>query len=46
MEVARRFYSSIFVQKGWPSINDRQVALALQEAVLAVREADLNMPLL
>ncbi|KAN0076282.1 CHAT domain containing protein [Elaphomyces granulatus] len=44
VEVARRFYSSVLKQ-GWSTMGNGEVALALQEAVMAVRAEDINMPL-
>jgi len=44
VEVARRFYSSI-LQKSWSAMGNGEVAWALQEAVMAVRAEDINMPL-
>jgi hypothetical protein len=45
VEVATSFYSSLFSQEGQPRFEGRQVALALQKAVMAVRAADMDMPL-
>jgi hypothetical protein len=44
VEVARRFYSSLLGQRsqGW---DDRAVASSLREAVMAVRAAEMGMPL-
>lgn len=44
VEVARGFYSSLFRQGGvqW---SNREVAAALQEAVMSIRERDLGQPL-
>jgi CHAT domain-containing protein len=44
VDVARRFYSSV-LQQNWSAMEDGAVALALQEAVMAVRAEDINMPL-
>ena len=44
VEVARRFYSSV-LQRSWSATGNGEVASALQEAVMAVRAEDINMPL-
>ena len=44
VEVARRFYSSV-LQRSWSATGNGDVARALQEAVMAVRAEDINMPL-
>ncbi|KAN0078521.1 CHAT domain containing protein [Elaphomyces granulatus] len=44
VEVARRFYSSLF-QQNWSATGSGEVASALQEAVVAVRAEDITMPL-
>jgi tetratricopeptide (TPR) repeat protein len=45
VEVASGFYSSLFENKGVPELESRRVAWALQEAVMAVRAKDMDMPL-
>lgn len=42
--IARQSYTSL-LQQSLPDLPNRTVAVVLQEAVLAVREANLNMPL-
>ncbi|KAN0067747.1 CHAT domain containing protein [Elaphomyces granulatus] len=44
VEVARRFYSSV-LRQSWSATGNGEVARALQEAVMAVRAEDINMPL-
>ncbi|WZH47126.1 CHAT domain-containing protein [Fusarium acuminatum] len=44
VDIARRFYTSI-LQQNQPAIQDNKVASTLREAVMAVRAADINMPL-
>ena len=44
VEVARRFYSSV-LRQSWSATGNGEVASALQEAVMAVRAEDINMPL-
>jgi CHAT domain-containing protein len=44
IEVAKRFYSSV-LQQSWSGMANGEVASALQEAVMAVRAKDINMPL-
>ncbi|KAN0078802.1 CHAT domain containing protein [Elaphomyces granulatus] len=44
VEVARRFYSSV-LQQSWSAMGNGEGASALQEAVMAVRAEDINMPL-
>ncbi|WZH42182.1 CHAT domain-containing protein [Fusarium acuminatum] len=44
VEVAKRFYSLI-LQRNQSTINNNEVASAVQEAVMAVRAEDLDMPL-
>ncbi|KAN0086950.1 CHAT domain containing protein [Elaphomyces granulatus] len=44
VEVARRFYSSV-LRQSWLATGNGEVASALQEAVMAVRAEDMNMPL-
>jgi tetratricopeptide (TPR) repeat protein len=44
VEVARRFYLSV-LQQSWSASGNGEVASALQEAVMAVRAEDINMPL-
>jgi CHAT domain-containing protein len=43
VEIAKRFYSLV-LQRHQAAINN-EIALAVQEAVMAVREGDLSMPL-
>lgn len=45
VEVASGFYSSLFRHEGILELDSRQVALALREAVMAVRAEDMDMPL-
>jgi len=45
VQVASSFYSSLFEHGGVPDIAGRRVAWALQEAVMAVRAQDMDMPL-
>jgi hypothetical protein len=43
--VASSFYSKLFKNGGVSDIGRRQVACELQEAVMAVRAQDVDMPL-
>jgi len=45
VQVASRFYSSLFEHKGVPESGAGRVAWALQEAVMAARAEDMDMPL-
>jgi hypothetical protein len=45
VQVSSCFYSSLFEHGGVPDVEGRRVAWALQEAVLAVRAGDMDMPL-
>ena len=45
VQVTSGFYSELFKDGGVSEIKGRRVAFALQEAVVAVRAQDLDMPL-
>jgi CHAT domain-containing protein len=45
VNVAKALYASLF-GRGWTRWSGREVASALREAVIAVRAADMDMPLL
>jgi hypothetical protein len=43
--MASHFYSSLFEGRGAPDVGGQRVACALQEAVMAVRAQDTDIPL-
>ena len=45
VQVASRFYSTLFEHKGVAEMDDRRVAWALQKAVIEVQDGDIDMPL-
>ncbi|TKA21868.1 hypothetical protein B0A50_08740 [Salinomyces thailandicus] len=45
VQVASRLYSSVFEHGGVPYIEGQRVAMAVREAVMAVRAQDMDMPL-
>jgi CHAT domain-containing protein len=45
VQVASHFYKSLFEHSGVPELGARRVACALREAVMAVRDEDMDMPL-